>query len=439
MNRRGGKARRILGLAFLAALLMAGTFAGVTLESAGIWPFRPEAGPAYSGELPEADERLDGLHFTLYDPEGRVILQTGIMVTVGDEYVNEDNLHYRVVSIVNDRCQTVLLGTFSLEPEPDAAHAGAAPYVPAQAPRSAVVGVYHTHGNESYVPGDGAASKRGLGGIGDVAQQLAAAARQTGLNVLYNSTHHGPHDTGAYRRSRRTVTALLRQGAGTLLDVHRDAAPPEAYATTVDGKPASRAMLVVGRANPQMRTTLNFARDFKRTIDEKYPGLMRGIYFGRGSYNQDTSSRAVLVEIGSHRTPKEHAIRTAGLIGSAIADILGVAAAPGGEGGVEGEGRSAWANLGWIVLVVAIGSGVYLVYASGGWRQAADKLRGFVRREFAGALAPRRSGGTDEGRGGGSGGGGDGAGTGTSDGTTSAGGQVEGSEQDEPRKEQDAG
>lgn len=391
MNRKGNRARYI-GLLCLAALLVAGTFTGVGLRQAGLWPFGPFAGQAQADEFPEADERLDGLHYTLYTPEGQVLLQTGIMVTVGDEFVNEDNLHYRVVAVTGDRCQTVLLGTFSLEIEPDPAHAGSGGTMTAQAPQSANIGVYHTHGDESYVPGDGTSSKRGLGGIGDVAQRLVAAARQTGLNVTYNSTHHYPHDSGAYRRSRRTVTALLRRGAGTLLDVHRDAAPAEAYATTVNGQPTSRAMLIVGRSNPQMRTTLNFARSFKSTMDEKYPGLMRGIYFGRGSYNQDTSPRAILVEIGSHRTPKEHALRTAGLIGAAMADILGVAAAPGGGGegtGVGGEGTAAWSNLGWIVLVVLLGSGAYLVYASGGWRPAMDKLRGFFRREFASALAPR--------------------------------------------------
>jgi stage II sporulation protein P len=394
MNRRASNRTRFVGLILLAALLVAGTFTGVGLYQAGLWPFGPSAGQAQSDDLQEADERLDGLHYTLYTPEGAVLLQTGIMVTVGDEFVNEDNLHYRVVSVVGDRCQTILLGTFSLEIETDPAHAGTGGggATAAQAPQSANIGVYHTHGDESYVPGDGVSSKRGLGGIGDVAQQLVAAARKTGLNVLYNSTHHYPHDSGAYRRSRRTVTALLRQGAGTLLDVHRDAAPAEAYATTVEGKPTSRAMLIVGRSNPQMRTTLNFARSFKSTMDSKYPGLMRGIYFGRGAYNQDTSPRAILVEIGSHRTPKDQAIRTAGLIGGAMADILGVAAAPGGGGdgvGVDGEGRAAWSNLGWIVLVVLLGAGAYLVYASGGWRQAGDKLRGFFKREFVSALAPR--------------------------------------------------
>ncbi|MDP2871422.1 MAG: stage II sporulation protein P [Bacillota bacterium] len=390
MSRKSSSRRRVPGLVLLALLLVAGTVAGIQLESAGRWPFGPRT--AQADEFPELAERLDGLHYTLYNPEGRAILQTGLMVTVGDEYVNEDNLHYRVISVENDRCQTVLLGTFSLEIEPDPAYAGTGADVAAQAPKSAAVGVYHTHGDESYTPGDGTWTIRGRGGIFDVAQRLVAESKQAGLTVQYNDTHHAPHDSGAYRRSRRTATALMRQGSGTLLDIHRDTASPEAYTVSIDGRPTSRAMLVVGRSNPQMRTTLNFARSFKSTMDQKYPGLMRGIYFGRGAYNQDLSPRAVLVEIGSHRTPKDQAIRTAGLIGGALADILGVAAPGGGGAGIEGEGRSSWANLAWIVLVVLVGSAVYLVYASGGWRQAADKLRGFVSREFASALAPRRAG-----------------------------------------------
>lgn len=382
-GRAGWRAR--LGILVAAALISA--LAGVLVhrEAVSRGDRATAATTDWSVNIPY--ERTDGLHYTIVDEQGGVILQTGLFVTVGDEYIAEDNLHYRIVRVQGDRAYAVLLGEFSLEvPEEPGARFGT--LAEAAAPSSAVVGVYHTHGDESYIKGDGTSAIPGRGGIFDVGSSLVAAGQKVGLTVKHASTAaHGPHDSGAYLRSRRTATGLLRGGAATILDVHRDSAPQAAYAAEVAGETVSKVMLVVGRANPQMQTTLNFARNYKRVLDDEYPGLSRGIYFGRGSYNQDLSPQAILLEIGSHQTPKDHAVRTAELIGAVLPAILGVAASPGG-----GASRTAWANLGWILLIVGIGVGVYMVVASGGWRQALEKLQGFVRREFASALAPRRAG-----------------------------------------------
>ena len=381
----------ILVLAALVAVVAGYTLAPAVGDLATRLLVGPTARPAArpgDQEYPVPHERTDGLHYTLVDEQGQIVLQTGHFVVVGDEYVAADNEHYRVTAIHGDRCTVTRIGAFSLDPvadQPALATPGAYPEPdarPAAAPQSATVGVYHTHGDESYVSGDGTSS-RPVGGVVDVGKELVSTMEEEGIKVQHDANRHAPHDSGAYRRSRRTATALMRKGSGTLLDVHRDSAPRSAYATEVDGEPASKVMLVVGRANPQMQTTLNFVRSFKRVLDEAHPGLVRGIYFGRGGYNQDLSPRAVLLEMGSHRTPKDHAVRTAGLIGAAMPDILGVAGTP-----AAGAGRTSWANLGWLVVVVVLGAAGYLVYANGGLRAAWSSLRGFARREFASALLP---------------------------------------------------
>lgn len=381
-------AHRRIRLATLLAVAVVSAAAGVVICRAAI-SLHGRTAPAATGWAADVPyERTDGLHYTIVDENGEVVLQTGLFVTVGDEYVSEDNRHYRVIGVQGDRAYAVLLGEFSLDVQEEEELTALSGSVAAQAkPSAAVVGVYHTHGDEGYVRGDGASSTPGRGGVFDVGSALVASSQSQGLTVKHASNAaHGPHDSGAYLRSRRTATSLIRGGAATLLDVHRDSAPRSAYAAEVGGETVSKVMLVVGRANPQMQTTLNFARNYKKVLDEEYPGLSRGIYFGRGSYNQDLTPQALLLEIGSHRTPKEHAVRTAELIGAALPKILGVAGSPGGGGS-----QTSWANLGWILLVVGIGVGVYMVVASGGWRQALDKLGGFVQREFASALAPRRT------------------------------------------------
>jgi|GEM_PF-368075 len=386
-GRRQGPDPRSRRIALLVALGLVFAVAGGAAYQ-GLAHLRSQAVEVTAGQAADVPyERTDGLHYTVVDEKGEIILQTGLFVTAGDEYVTAGNLHYRIVTVEGDRACAVLLGEFSLETPDEQGTAGEPGAVSAAAaPKTTVVGIYHTHGDESYVKGDGTSTIRGKGGIFDVGSALVTATQRKGLTVNYASgATHIPHDSGAYRRSRRTATGLLRGGAATLLDVHRDTAPQATYEATVGGQTVSKVMLVVGRANPQMQTTLNFARNYKKVLDAEYPGISRGIYFGRGSYNQDLSPRAILLEIGSHRTPKEHAIRTAELIGAALPKILGVAGSVGGGGS-----RASWVNLGWILLVVAAGAGGYLVVASGGWKQALEKLGGFVRREFASALAPRR-------------------------------------------------
>jgi len=44
------------------------------------------------------EERFDG-HFSLIDSKGDVLFQTALAVSLGDEFIAEDNSHYRVANL----------------------------------------------------------------------------------------------------------------------------------------------------------------------------------------------------------------------------------------------------------------------------------------------------------------------------------------------------
>lgn len=93
--------------------------------------------------------------------------------------------------------------------------------------RGGVVGIYHTHNAESYVPTSGTESKEdGQGDVLQVGKALAAALEKQGVEVHWTPSSHLPHDGQAYLRSRRTATELLRSNPDTLIDVHRRCHPP---------------------------------------------------------------------------------------------------------------------------------------------------------------------------------------------------------------------
>jgi len=344
----------------------------------------------------EAGERADLGYYNLVDPEGRVILQTGLEVSRGDEFISEDNRKYRITLVEGDRAMVRDLGEVSLAPEYGSRslatllRAGLQRVSPAwwgshraaQAGRPKVA-IYHSHSDESYLPSDGTASRPGKGGIFRVGSSLGESLERNGIDVVHDTTSHDPHDSASYDRSRRTALKLLQQERpAMILDVHRDTAPREAYERTVAGQPINQVMLVVGRENPQMNATLDFAKRVKKAADDRFPGLIRGIFFAQGRYNQDLSPRALLFEVGSHTNRREDAERGIALLGEVLPALMG----PGTTAGRARESRAGWTTAAFILALAAGGAIAYLFLSTGSWREAREKLRRVAGREWADLL-----------------------------------------------------
>lgn len=323
--------------------------------------------------------------FTMVDAEGTVICETGFRLSEGDEFLDASNRLWVVERVHENTAHAVMVETLDLTGAVFLFQQSYATTLLAQDGGRAQVGVYHTHSDESYVASDGTQSDpAGRGGIYKVGEVFARALEGNGLEVVHDQTNHLPHDAGAYERSRGTAANVLR-GSAAIFDVHRDAAPPQAYAATVGGRRTTQIMMVVGRANPQAGANMSFAQALKSAADQAEPGLMRGILRTGGSFNQDLSSRALLLEVGAHTNRRDDAETAVRLLAPVIPAVLGV---PGG--GLQGP--AAWRTLGLILLVVLGGGALWLYVATGGsWQAAWDKLRS-LGEEFAGYLGrrPRR-------------------------------------------------
>jgi len=318
-------------------------------------------GVAVSLAVFEPPELADG-YYSLVDESGHLLLTTGLGVVVGDEFITADNRVFVVVSVRDRTAIARFEGQEDLSPYLPAATG------PLWAAALPLVGIYHTHSDESYIPSDGTAAIDDHGGIYDVGEALAAALRQEGLAVIHDEAVHLPHDAGAYARSRRTATDLLRQGANVLFDVHRDAGPAAEYSRTVDGTPVAQVMLVVGRQNPAMANNLAFARALKAAADQKYPGVIRGILYAHGNYNQDLSPHSLLLEVGDDHSKKEDAEKGVAMLASLVPAVWN------SPGMWRTQERSSWSILFWLFIAVVLGGGTYLVIASGGVLPAATRL-----------------------------------------------------------------
>ena len=331
--------------------------------------------------------------YQLLDDGGEAVTWYAGTPEPGDEYISGDNRYYRVRKVDPAAHLAVMetLGSFAL---PEITWLSQEEAQEASAVKKAVA-LYCTHSDESYEPTDGASSKENRGGIYDVAESLKGQLEKRGVTVYYSDENHYPHDAGAYRRSRATAASLAEEGVDAIFDVHRDGIPDASqYESTVDGEDVTKVRLLVGRSNQNADANKQFATQIKAVADKVYPGLVKDIYIGKGSYNQDLMSQSVLLEFGTHKSDKNQVLASTAF----MADVLD-RALYGGVTGAAGDGKtSAPKNSGgvsgvfWVIGLLIAGALVYAFAASGDRRLGMEKFKNTFREMTGGLLGGRKDG-----------------------------------------------
>lgn len=331
-----------------------------------------------------AQEELPKQYYVIEDESGKTILETGIVVHVGDIFIDSENDKYEVFEVIGLRARARVTGLEPVEAAGNGAEGAPPEAVAAQAGGSKpLVAIYHTHSDESYIPTDGTSSIDGHGGIYAVGASLAMAAKKAGLDATQDTALHNPHDAAAYDRSRRTALQLLKDRPTILLDVHRDSAPLTAYETTVASTLVTKVMIVVGRANPTENANLGVAKSLKAALDQKFPGLVKGIFMAMGKYNQDLYPRAILLEFGGENNPRSEAEAAARFVGETLPGFLTGQLASGSVGGASAQGGGFLTALAWILGLVLVGGAAFLFINAGNWPEARRKLRQMWSTEMA--------------------------------------------------------
>ena len=332
--------------------------------------------------------------YTLLDAGGSVITYYCGECSEGDEYISGDNQHFRVTKVEESAktAQVEALGAITL---PDVSWLDENGTLPVSASGKAKkIAVYCTHSDESYEKGDGKSSSEKRGGIYDVAKAFAAGLEKLGVSVERSDATHHPHDAGAYRRSRQTAVALLKNTPDAIFDLHRDGIPdPDEYAVTLGSTKASKVRLLVGRGNQNNESNLSLAKQIKAVGDKVYPGLIKDIYMGKGSYNQDLSPRSVLLEFGTHTLSKERVLASTGpmseviyktlyggVVGSAGASDVSGSSAAQSKGSATAEGTvednvSSGSGIVWLIVALVAGLLVFGFLAAGSGKGGMNKFK----------------------------------------------------------------
>lgn len=107
------------------------------------------------------------------------------------------------------------------------------------------------------------------------------------------------------------------------IDIHRDSVSKKVTTATIDGKSYARILFVVGLEHENYESNLKTAEEINALFNKHYPGLSRGIYKKEGKgvdgiYNQDISSKSILIELGGVDNNIDEVLNTT----EAISNIL---------------------------------------------------------------------------------------------------------------------
>lgn len=352
----------------------------------------------YAAFLPtaSADDLTESLHVAV-DGTGAYLFSISGEINEGDEYISADNILYRVATVHNGNAIAEKIGEEAMpdvswleigEAQAVFAQEAVLPAASTKADDSRkLIAMYVTHSDESYVPSDGTQSINGQGGIYDVAREFRDALQQQGVDVILDESTHLPHDSGAYRRSRQTAERLLQKRPDAIIDIHRDGIPDQSeYTCNIDGENASRVRLLVGRANQNSSVNREFAKQIKAVADKQYPGLVKDIFIGKGTYNQDLAPHAILLEFGTHTISKERVLHSTDMMAEVVSTTLygpqtGSASAEKNEKSASESAKPAskdgkGVSGGVIFLIVAVVAGV-LIFAlaqTGGGKAMGEKI-----------------------------------------------------------------
>ena len=164
-----------------------------------------------------------------------------------------------------------------------------------------------------------------------VGARVAEILEAEGIRVIHDRTLHDyPSYNDAYGNARSAITAALAEHPSIclVLDLHRDAAEDaggnqKVSTVTVEGDSCANLMLVMGSdkgsfSYPNWERNLALAVKLQAQLEQTYSGLCKPIKLVTSRYNQDLSTGALLVEVGTAGNTHAQAIRAAEYLAEGI-------------------------------------------------------------------------------------------------------------------------
>lgn len=200
-----------------------------------------------------------------------------------------------------------------------------------------VVFIYSSHNRESFLPHlpditDPNQAHHGEVNITKVGERLAKSLDVNGIGANVDKTdimnvlnEKGWGYGRSYEASREVATEALATNKDIqyIFDLHRDSARKDNTTKEIDGESYAKVLFVIGAEYTSYEKNLALATELHALIEQKYPGLSRGVITKEkpgndGVYNQDLLENSLLIEFGGVDNTLEELYRTA----DAVAEIF---------------------------------------------------------------------------------------------------------------------
>lgn len=197
--------------------------------------------------------------------------------------------------------------------------------------------ILHSHGTESYTKTEEyqeTVNYRTLNtgyNVVSIGDRVAALLEEGGIQVIHDrSMHDNPSYSNAYHEARRSIESYLEEypSIRMVLDIHRDSAEDSSgnqihpVISTASGD-AAQLMMVVGTdaggfEHPLWQENMALAIKLHTHLQKQYPGICRPISLRSSRFNQDLSTGAMLIEVGSAGNTRQEALLAAQILSEGI-------------------------------------------------------------------------------------------------------------------------
>ena len=189
-----------------------------------------------------------------------------------------------------------------------------------------LVYIYNTHQKEAY---------KNSKGVYDASFVMQEELKKYNIDVIVETrditefmrANNIDYSYSYYASKFYIKDTLEKNNIDLLIDLHRDSLDKKTSTITINKKNYAKILFVVGGENKNYKKNLELANTINNLVDVKYPDLSRGVIIKKGVgvngvYNQDLSSKMILLELGGNNNSFEEVTNTISLIVPILGDYL---------------------------------------------------------------------------------------------------------------------
>jgi stage II sporulation protein P len=203
--------------------------------------------------------------------------------------------------------------------------------------------LYHTHNQESFTPEITSNNRTDEThddsiNITLVGERLNQLLEDKGINATHEQNdvsevlkERGWSFQDSYKVSREHLVNVVEEhhSIKMALDIHRDSMKRSVTTVKVGKEEYARIYFIVSKSSKNFEGNLKFANLLNQKIEEKVPGLARGVFVkskenseNQNYYNQDIINQSVLLNIGGVENTLEEEYRSVEVLAEVIDEIL---------------------------------------------------------------------------------------------------------------------